>query len=260
MRHATLALASATVAALLLLSLREPHAPRQCWSSPDAAAVRDPCSAKMTRRAPERFRAVWDTNYGAFETTCVRARAPVWVDRVFSLLASGHYDENYFLRVVKSRGLSVVQFGTAGDPSVSRAYNWTTPVPCGILAPQPDAMPFCSAARPCDGVAGLSNTFGTLSMSTSFHEGARTTWNATAELFINTGDNAWLDAMRFVPICTVDSGMEAVLRFPSFGELAELGGSGPSLGRLYAEGNEYIARTSAWRGMARTNVVQVCTS
>jgi hypothetical protein len=30
-------------------------------------------------------------------------------------------------------------------------------------------------------------------------------WNATAELFINTADNSWLDAYGFVPICMIDS-------------------------------------------------------
>jgi len=40
-------------------------------------------------------------------------------------------------------------------------------------------------------------------MSTSFSEATGTTWNATAELFVNTGDNARLDSMLFVPICEV---------------------------------------------------------
>jgi len=48
-------------------------------------------------------------------------------------------------------------------------------------------MPYCAASRPCTGVHGLSNRFGTLSMSTSFNEITGTTWNATAELFLNTG-------------------------------------------------------------------------
>ena len=72
------------------------------------------------------------------------------------------------------------------------------------------------------------------------------------------GNNSWLDALRFVPICTV-VGMEAVLRFPSFGELSDLGGPGPSLGRLYEEGNAYIHRHAQWRrGMAQTTHVQLC--
>lgn len=230
---------------------------------PDAEALRDPCLTRMRRRSPDSFRALWQTNYGRFEVTCVRARAPVWVDRLYNLLAAGFYDDMFFLRVVNSTSLKVVQFGTAGDPTISRVYNWsTTTSPCGILEPQPDVMPFCTATQPCPGVPGLSNTFGTLSMSTSFNERTKTTWNATSELFINTGDNSWLDAMRFVPICDVDAaGMATVLRFPSFGELSDLGGSGPSLGRLYEEGNSYITGSPEWGpSMARAWTARLCTS
>ena len=228
---------------------------------PDAEALRDPCLERMRRRAPESFRALWQTNYGRFEVTCVRDRAPVWVDRLFNLLVNGFYNDMYFPRVVDSTSLKVVQFGTAGDPTISRIYNWsTTTSPCGILEPQPDAMPFCTTTQPCPGVPGLSNTFGTLSMSTSFNEATHTTWNATSELFINTGDNHFLDGMRFVPICDIDAaGMATVLRFPSFGELSELGGSGPSLGRLYEEGNAYIVSSEDWApSMARAWTAKLC--
>ena len=80
----------------------------------------------------------------------------------------------------------------------------------------------------------------------------------TAELFINTGNNTRLDPLLFVPVCTIDEvGMEAVLRFPSFGELSELGGPGPSLDRLYAEGNTYIESNSSWSKMAKSHAVRV---
>ena len=42
------------------------------------------------------------------------------------------------------------------------------------------------------------------------------------------------------------AGMDVVQAFPSFGELAELGGAGPSLGRLYEAGNSYISQHAAW--------------
>ena len=43
--------------------------------------------------------------------------------------------------------------------------------------------------------------------------------------------------MLFVPVCTISPADMAasVLRFPSFGEVEELGGPGPSLDALYAE-------------------------
>ena len=44
----------------------------------------------------------------------------------------------------------------------------------------------------------------------------------------------------------------------SYGELSDMGGPGPSLGRLYEEGNAYIRRHAEWRGMARTTHVRLC--
>ena len=59
--------------------------------------------------------------------------------------------------------------------------------------------------------------------------------------------------MRYID----EVGMKAVLRFPSFGELSELGGPGPSLDRLYAEGNKYIESNSSWSTMAKSQAVRV---
>jgi len=54
----------------------------------------------------------------------------------------------------------------------------------------------------------------------------------------------------------IDSvGMANVERFPSFGELSDYGGNGPSLGRLYAEGNGYVRANASWDRMARTATV-----
>lgn len=91
-------------------------------------------------------------------------------------------------------------------------------------------------------------------MSTGQDPATGMSHNATAELFISTADNRWLDRLGFVPICTVDgNGLSTVIkRFPSYGELADLGGTGPSLGRLYAEGNGYIERDARWAAMAKT--------
>ena len=72
-------LAAALVAALL--------------ASSDVEALRSPCSPKMTCRAPEAFSACFATSHGPFEAHCVRRRAPVWVDRVYNLVANGFYDD-----------------------------------------------------------------------------------------------------------------------------------------------------------------------
>ncbi|KAJ1615867.1 hypothetical protein T492DRAFT_83268 [Pavlovales sp. CCMP2436] len=196
-------------------------------------AVRHPCSPEMNRRAPETFAARFSTSYGPFTATCVRARAPVQADRFYNLVAHGYYDDNAFFRVLHTATLNITQFGTSGRPAVSNVYNYTTTTEgkCVILQPQPPDMPLCMAqpgrcsGPACAGVKCLSNSRGTLSMSTSmettkgFPNGV--TWNATAELFLNTGDNSRLDQYLFVPICEVDeAGMRNVLKFPSFGEVS----------------------------------------
>lgn len=217
----------------------------------------------MKKIAPERFSISFTTQYGSFAAHCVRARAPLWVDRVYNLAHNGYFNQNYMFRVIPGR---YVQFGTAGNPTVSNIYNYTSTrdPQCAILQPQPPDMPFCMIGAeqgvPCSDVEELSNVFGTMSMSTSYQITDEfpygVTWNATAELFINLGNNSDLDSKLFVPMCTIE-GMNTVLQFPSFGEVRELGGPGVSLGLLYQDGNVYIAENESWATMAKTSSVQV---
>ena len=51
--------------------------------------------------------------------------------------------------------------------------------------------------------------------------------------------------------------MKVVDGFPSFGEVSELGGFGPSLDKLYAEGNDYIRSNASFAGMGLINAVTV---
>jgi cyclophilin family peptidyl-prolyl cis-trans isomerase len=260
--------------------------------------LRDPCHVEMKQKAPQSFSIEFDTNYqGSFICNCERQRAPVHADRIWNLARFGYYSDNYFFRVLPN---FVAQFGTSGDPLVSKIYNYsTTTIPeCAILHPQPPYMPYCLAEetdnlkkrglawiarsqqtyqsllpwtskqrRPaktdCTNTTGLSNAFGTLSMSTSYNKNVSeypqgVTWNATAELFINFADNRRLDKHLFIPICTIEN-MDMVLKFPSFGEVAELGGPGPSLGMLYEQGNSYIESNEEWASsMAKVDRVRVC--
>jgi len=77
--------------------------------------LRDPCSVEITNRtAPESFSLVFDTTaHGSFTADCIRDRAPVWADRVWNMARLGHYNSNYFFRVVPGK---FVQFGTNGVP------------------------------------------------------------------------------------------------------------------------------------------------
>lgn len=92
-RRVWLLCASAAAASLLVLRPFQAAEEPAASSLPDVEALRNPCSSKMTRRAPEAFRACFGTSHGPFEAHCVRRRAPVWVDRVYNLLVNGFYDD-----------------------------------------------------------------------------------------------------------------------------------------------------------------------
>lgn len=257
--------------AILKESVSSIPPPPECHPSTlDPSLLKDPCELDASlNQAPDRFSLIFPTQYGSFKAHCVRDRAPIWADRVYKLAKNGYYNANYFFRVIPGK---YTQFGTNGYPDISNMYNYTstTDPECSILEPQPPYMPYCmkskeSEGNHCEGVDGLSNDFGTLAMSTSYKEGLEdypngVTWNATAELFINTGNNQRLDENLFVPICTIskDDMNNVILKFPSFGEMAELGGDGPSLGMLYQDGNEYIESNEDWASMAITGGVEVC--
>jgi cyclophilin family peptidyl-prolyl cis-trans isomerase len=250
----------------------------------------------MKLRSPESFSIEFQTNYKkSFEAKCLRERAPLHADRIFNLARFGYYSDNYFFRVLPN---FVAQFGTGGDPIVSNVYNYSTTynAECAILKPQPPYMPYCLASalkqhiknstgklawtsrqsrrsflplvsgrvgiEKSNCTTALSNTLGTMAMSTSynidindFSDGV--TWNATAELFINLADNSKLDKYLFIPICTIEN-MNLVSKFPSFGEVADLGGPGPGLGQLYERGNVYIEDNQQWASMAKVERVIVC--
>ena len=219
-------------------------------------ALQETCGAQMNVVAPNNFSIIFYTSLGPFTADCVRDRAPVQVDRLYNLALNGYYDDNYFFRVLHNDHLNISQFGTNGDPDVSNVYNFMSLDlgDCAVILPQPPYMTINVG-----GTQGLSNTYGTISMSTSYNESLGKTWNATAELFINTGNNSQLDGMLFIPLCTVsDDDMEnVVMNFPSFGEVTELGGDGVSLDELYTQGNKYIENNPDWNDMTKTNVVRI---
>jgi cyclophilin family peptidyl-prolyl cis-trans isomerase len=172
------------LSALCIVAVTGARESSKCRETVYASALQDTCGEQMRLTAPDSFHITFGSNYGEFVAQCERQRAPVWVDRIYNLVLNGYYNNNYFFRVIED---FVVQFGTNGDPSISNIYNFNSPDlgTCGILEPQP---PFMSIN---EGIRGLSNVFGTVSMSTSYNEMTETTWNATAELFINLGNNRY---------------------------------------------------------------------
>jgi hypothetical protein len=129
-RRAWLLCALAAAASLLVLRPFQTAEEPAAKSLPDVEALRSPCSPKMTCRAPEAFSACFATSHGPFEAHCVRRRAPVWVDRVYNLVANGFYDDQRGGMLDGPRYADTARSSTWGDGSFG---------PCAALRPSSPA-------------------------------------------------------------------------------------------------------------------------
>ena len=174
-----------------------------------APAFADP--AKLTEKAPETFKAQFETTKGNFTIEVTRSLAPKGADRFYNMVRSGFFKDVAFFRVVPG---FMAQFGIHGDPAVSAKWR--------------------DAKIQDDPVKG-SNTRGTI----TFAMGGRDT--RTTQLFINFGDNTRLDGMGFPPFGKVIEGMDVVDKlYGEYGDAPEFGGRGPNQQRIQMQGNEYL--------------------
>ena len=179
---------------------------------PSAASPGFTDPAKLTEKAPEIFKAQFDTTKGKFTIEVTRSLSPNGADRVYNLVRSGYFKDVAFFRVVPG---FMCQFGIHGDPNVSAKWR--------------------AAAIADDPVKG-SNTRGTITFATA---GPNT---RTTQLFINFADNRNLDDMGFSPFGKVTEGMDVVDKINSeYGEGAPRG-RGPDQGRVQGEGNTYLKK------------------
>ncbi len=158
---------------------RNPQPPRRISADP----------AKLTAKAPETFKAQFDTTKGKFTIEVTRSLAPNGADRFYNLVRSGYFNDVAFFRVVPG---FMCQFGIHGDPKVSAKWR--------------------EANIPDDPVKG-SNTRGTITFATA---GPNT---RTTQLFINFGDNSQSRRQGFAPFGKVIEGMDVVDKINSeYGE------------------------------------------
>ena len=189
-------------AATLLLAATTAFAPAS------AASLGDPSS--LNARAPESYKAKFETSKGAFVIQVTRSWAPNGADRFYNLVKNGFFDDARFFRVIDG---FMVQFGISGNPDVSAA--WT------------------NATIPDDPVRE-SNARGTVTFATA---GPNT---RTTQVFINFNNNAMLNGQGFAPFGKVVSGMNVVDSFyKGYGEGAPRG-NGPNQGLLKSQGNAYL--------------------
>ena len=165
--------------------------------------------AKLTAKAPEKFKARFDTTKGTFVIEVQREWSPNGADRFYNLVKNGYYDGVKFFRVVPG---FVVQWGIHGDPSIATTWLKAT-IP--------------------DDVVKESNKRGFVTYAKSNAPNSR-----SVQLFINLVDNARLDGTGFAPFGRVAEGMDVVDKL--YGGYAE--GLTKLQGRIAEEGNAFLEK------------------
>jgi len=175
-----------------------------------AGSLTDPASLNET--APATFKAKFDTSKGPFVVEVHRDWAPNGADRFYNLVKNGFYDDTRFFRVVSG---FMVQFGINGDPNISAVWR---------------------DANIKDDPVKQSNARGMMTFATAGPD------TRTTQVFINFGDNSFLDSQGFAPFGKVVSGMEVVdSLYDGYGEGAPQG-HGPNQGIIQRLGNEYLKK------------------
>lgn len=171
-----------------------------------AVAPAKPEEKKDVEQVPDKFKVQFECTNGTFVVECVKAWAPLGVERFHTLVKEGFFDDAGFFRVVPG---FVVQFGLAADPKVTSKWR---------------------EKRLKDDPVTESNKEGYLTFATSGPN------SRTTQLFINTANNANLDRMGFSPFGKVVSGMDVVKKINAeYGER-------PNQGMITYEGNGYLKK------------------
>jgi cyclophilin family peptidyl-prolyl cis-trans isomerase len=179
-------------------------------ANPNKAKLRTP--AQLTEKAPDTYKANFDTSKGAFVVEVHREWAPNGADRFYNLVKNGFYDEIRFFRVLDN---FMAQFGINGDPGIQSVWR---------------------GASLKDDPVKQSNKRGFITFATA---GPNT---RTTQVFINYKDNSSLDSQGFAAFGQVTSGMDVVDKlYKDYGEGAPRG-RGPEQGRLQQEGNAYLTK------------------
>jgi peptidyl-prolyl cis-trans isomerase A (cyclophilin A) len=174
------------------------------------AKLKNPAS--FTEKAPETFKARFDTSKGPFVITVHRSWAPLGADRFYNLVKAGFYDDVRFFRVLDD---FMAQIGMNGNAEVQAAWD---------------------RARLQDDPVKESNKRGYVTFATA---GPNT---RTTQFFINFKDNSSLDRQGFAPFGEVTSGMDVVDKlYSGYGEGAPRG-RGPDQSQIRAQGNAYLTK------------------
>ena len=158
-----------------------------------------------SKKAPNTFRAKFETTAGDFVIEVKREWSPNGADRFYTLVESGLYDECKFFRVVPK---FMVQFGINGDPKIAAKWRDATIKDDPVV--KSNKRGFVTFAK-----SGLPNS-------------------RTSQIFISFGDNSFLDNQGFSPFGQVVEGMDVVDKINS--EYKEK----PDQGQIQSLGNAYL--------------------
>ena len=176
---------------------------------PPNPALLDPSLATAT--APNTYKVKMQTTTGSFVIEVHRDWAPNGADRFYNLVKIGYYNDVAFYRVLKG---FMAQTGMHGNPAVTAAWS--------VARIPPDAVK-------------QSNTKGRVTFAMGGSPDTRTT-----QIFINYGNNSYLDDSGFAPFGEVVEGFETVEQlYSGYGE-GQPNGNGPSQAKFYRGGNDYI--------------------
>jgi peptidyl-prolyl cis-trans isomerase A (cyclophilin A) len=161
----------------------------------------------LTAKSPDSYQVKFVTTKGDFIVQVTRSWAPLGSDRFYNLVKHGFFTDAAFFRVVPG---FIIQFGLSANPAVSRVWQ---------------------NANIKDDPVTQSNKPGYLTFATA---GPNT---RTTQLFINFGNNTFLDNQGFAPFGQVVSGMEVVQSlYSGYGEK-------PDQNSITTEGKAYLDKS-----------------
>lgn len=173
-----------------------------------ANALPGPEEAKA--EAPQVFRARFATTKGDFVVEVQRRWAPNAADRFFNLVQIGYFRDIVIFRAIPG---FMFQFGIHGDPAVNRVWG--------------------EARFADDNYAEISNEPGMVTFARTGAPNSR-----SVQMFVNTGDNNFLDRQGFTPFGKVVEGMDVVNQIN-----CEYGENSPEVqGEFTRLGNNWVLR------------------
>jgi peptidyl-prolyl cis-trans isomerase A (cyclophilin A) len=171
--------------------------------------------SKAEEKAPDTFKAKFETTAGDFVVECTRAWAPHGADRFYNLVKIGYFDDIAIFRVQSN---FVAQWGIHGNPKVSAVWQKANIEPDTVTeSNKKGTLTFAQAGEPA--------------------EKGKTAAMRSTQVFINYGDNDNLDDMGFAPICKITEGFENTLKFGGSKHASALTNA---QAQIFAKGNAFL--------------------